>query len=117
MSNAIAAVSYASTIIVTISTVPSVLRLAKRRRGKPANDAKLYEDEDGVATEESTGNFKPRWYYLSTLVLAIVGLATSLALAIFSTVRVYKQNFGLIAFISPRALAIIRIMGREDLYR
>jgi hypothetical protein len=92
MSSSIAAVSYASSIVVAISTIPSILRLAKRRRVKPANDGKLYEDADGAATEESMAKFSTNWYYLSTLALAIIGLATSLALVIYSTVQMHSRS-------------------------
>lgn len=102
MSSSIAAVSYASSIIVAISTVPSVPRLAKWRRVKPANDGKLYEDADGAATEESMAKFKPKWYYLSTLALAIIGLSTSLALAIYSTVRVNSKSIDVSATSLPQ---------------
>lgn len=83
----IADASYGSIVIIAISTIPSIVRLAKRRRVKAANDGKLYEDADGVATEESMARYSTRHLYTITLVLAALGVATSLAHAIYATVE------------------------------
>lgn len=87
MISSIESVSYASIIIIAISTIPSIPRLARRRRVKPANDGKLYEDADGAATEESMARYSTKWFYIASLALGVLGLATSLALAIYVTVE------------------------------
>jgi hypothetical protein len=86
-----ASVSYASIILIAFSTIPSISRLTKRRRVKPANDSNLYEDADGVATEESMARYSTNHFYIITLVLATIGVATSLALAIYTTLQ--RHNF------------------------
>lgn len=87
MEGSIASVSYASIVVIAISTIPSTWRLVKRRRVKPTNDGKLFEDADGVATEESMARYSAKPFYTVALSVAIVGVATSLALAIYSTVK------------------------------
>ena len=81
-------VSYASAVVIALSTIPSIWRLAKRsRRVKVANEPVLYEDEDGVATEESMAQYSVKWQFTSIFILIGAGLASSLGLAIAATVR------------------------------
>ena len=79
--------TYAGHIIVAILTGPPVLRLARsviRPAKKPYEDA-LYQDEDGVATQESMEAYSiKRWLVLAHLGI-VVGLAASFLFALSTT--------------------------------
>ena len=82
-------ISFAVLALISCFTLPSLWRLGKtiRRRPKPANESKLYEDQDGVATEESMSQYSTRWHFTFISVLLFAALATSFALAVFATVQ------------------------------
>lgn len=70
-----------------LSTLPSLARLARAKKSPgPIHLKDVYEDEDGVATEESEDDFSdviPKWtFYLC----AIAGFSTAVASAVLSTI-------------------------------
>ncbi|TVY65766.1 ATP-dependent bile acid permease, partial [Lachnellula suecica] len=78
---------YAVASIVTILTLPSIWRFARNiHRVKDHDPGGLYEDQDGVATEESMGNFSARKQIIVISLGVAVGLAASFAFAVFATV-------------------------------
>lgn len=74
-------------IVVTILTAPSVWRLANSiHRGKVSEHEKIYEDKDGIASEESMAKYSTRRQFLLIAVGVVLGSIASLAYSIFSTV-------------------------------
>lgn len=72
--------------LTAILTVPAAKAILSRfvNKGYRRLPPELYEDEDGVATEESVAAFSDRWQkYLITL-LSVAGFAVSLARALFN---------------------------------
>jgi hypothetical protein len=87
MDGSVASTSYASFILTAIFSVPSISRFAKSPwRVKTANDG-VYEDEDGVATEESMSQYSTKYQFAVSIGVTGIGLAVSFALAVFATVR------------------------------
>ncbi|KAH8588532.1 ABC bile acid transporter [Bisporella sp. PMI_857] len=85
---AVSAVSSVSFVLIALSTIPSVWRLAKHTRHVgAANETALYEDEDGVATEESMARFNTKWHFRGIFAVVGAGLITSLGTAIAVAVR------------------------------
>ena len=88
MDGSIANTSYASFVLTAIFTIPSLLRLAKRLwRVKATNNDGVYEDEDGMATEESMAKYSAKDFFAVIFGVAGIGLAVSFASAVFATVR------------------------------
>lgn len=78
--------------LVFITTIPTLLNLLKRAKSQyKANGYdeihKLYEDKDGVATEESQNQYSATVPKYSTLFGSIIGLATSIAIAVLISVN------------------------------
>jgi hypothetical protein len=73
--------------LVTLFTLPSVWVFAKSiHRPKDIDHAGLYEDRDGIATQESMGKFSARKLIILISAAVAVGVAASFAFAIFVTV-------------------------------
>jgi hypothetical protein len=82
-------------VLVALVSVPAVETIARRLwAAKPSNsqDKELYEDEDGVATEESVQAFSDKFPKLFIAILSIAGFVLSLALAILNTVEFQRKN-------------------------
>lgn len=77
------------TIVIALFTVPSIRALSKANwRVKNPNHADtLYEDEDGTATNESMAQFSNKTQFTIIFIVALAGLAISLADAIFTVVK------------------------------
>ena len=87
-------ISNASLVLIALSTIPSLWRLAKRaRRVKTTNEPALYEDEDGAATEESQALFSTKRQFIAIFALLGLGIATSLGLAVAATVRKDQSSY------------------------
>ena len=88
MDSSVANTSYAFFFLTAVFTIPSVSRLIKRPwRVKSTNNDALYEDEDGVATEESMAKYSTKAHFAVIFGAAGLGLAVAFALAVFATVR------------------------------
>lgn len=79
----------ASFVLVALASLPAIWRLGKApwRVNVPNPPPVLYEDEDGVATEESTARFSQKPPLVTASVAVGLGTAASFALAVFDTVR------------------------------
>lgn len=87
MDSSIANTAYASILFIALSTVPSIRRLTKTlRQVKPPNDTALYEDEDGVATEESMAKYSTKYSFTVIFGATSLGLAIAFGAAIFASV-------------------------------
>jgi hypothetical protein len=82
------------TIVIALWTLPSIRSLSKAQANwrvkNPNLDDKLYEDEDGTATEDSMAQFSNKTQFVIIFVVTLAGLAISIADAIFTAV---KENF------------------------
>lgn len=90
LETSIASASYASIALTAAFTIPPIFRLTKRpflTAVKSTNEDALYEDEDGVATEESMARFSNRRLYTLILAISVLGLATSFTTAVSAAVR------------------------------
>ena len=85
--------SYATAVVVGVLTIPSIVRLFIdlwwRAKSAKHDGLVVYEDKDGIATEESmaefeTSNQKP---LMLVFIIALLGLSVSFAVAVFGTVR------------------------------
>lgn len=83
----LANVAYASFTLVVLFSLPSIWRLAKAPwRVNPPSSPTLYEDEDGVATEESMAHFSTKRQFVVIFFAAPIGIAASFGLAVWATV-------------------------------
>jgi hypothetical protein len=86
MDTPLAKLSYTASAVITILTIPSLFRIAKRSwRVRPTNGS-LYEDKDGAASEESTAGYSTKRHFIFIFGAVATGLAVSFALAVFATV-------------------------------
>lgn len=92
------AIPVASAALVTGTTLFGISAFAKRVRARkqhrdPWRDKELYEDEDGVATEESMRDYKvstqKRTLLISTIAAVAVSVASSVCLL---SMRRYGQS-------------------------
>jgi ABC-type multidrug transport system fused ATPase/permease subunit len=83
-------------VLVALSSTPAVWRIYKRlaRREKGEGEGseepdshQLYEDEDGIATEETERNFSDKIQKSVILISSIAGFLISFALALLATLR------------------------------
>ena len=87
-------VSNTAFVLILLSSIPSLWRLAKRtRRVKATNEPALYEDEDGAATKESQALYSTKRQFTAIFVLVGLGLVTSLGLAIVAIAREHELNY------------------------
>lgn len=68
-------------------TAPATLRILRRSTSAKQDPSVLYEDKDGVATEESTKKFRDVIPRTATLVLGLLGLAVAIAAAVWATLH------------------------------
>lgn len=72
--------------IIGLSTIPGVLAFLSQLRLKTPKD-NFYEDKDGKSTPEAVAAFSNRWPKVILTLLAITGLASSVAISILTTVQ------------------------------
>lgn len=83
-------VAYVLTIFILAYSIPSVWSLVTgswRVIKNPNYGKTLYEDEDGAATIESTKAFSNKTQFIIIFVVAVLGLALSIADFVFLTTR------------------------------
>jgi ABC-type multidrug transport system fused ATPase/permease subunit len=82
-------------ILVAILSIPATSKAVRRlRSGSKAGYQAIpekYEDEDGVASEESEAAYSDFVQRLALILLSIVGILDSLALAVLATARAYLK--------------------------
>lgn len=81
------AVSSVGLALVVIATLPSALAAVSHFRRKDKATAELYEDQDGVATEESMVKYSAKWPKTFLSVFATLGFAFATASAVLATVN------------------------------
>lgn len=78
-----AALGLALTAVLTVPAGKAILgRFVNKGYRRLASE--LYEDEDGVATEESVAAFSDRWQKYLIILLSIAGFALSVARALLN---------------------------------
>lgn len=90
MDDNISAASVAAPALILLLTIPTVWRFSKNpTRGavKVPNDAALYEDKDGIATEESMKAYSTKTPFVFAFLALATGLCLSFASAVYGTVR------------------------------
>lgn len=96
MGMSLADASWASFAALLLFSLPSLWRLCKAPwRAKSSSVAALYEDEDGIATEESMQRLSSKKQFTVLFVAAAVGIVASFGLAVWATIR--KDSFSEIA--------------------
>lgn len=87
-----AVVALVAQILIFLTSIPRFLTVCKRARSKARGDNsdetfKLYEDKDGIATEETQKRYSaavPKYFALSC---SLLGFSASTSIAVFSTVH------------------------------
>lgn len=88
MGISLAGASWASFAALLLFSLPSLWRLCKAPwLVKSPSIAALYEDEDGIATEESMQRFSSKQQFVVVFFAAAVGIAASFGLAVWATVQ------------------------------
>lgn len=87
-----AVVGLTALILVFFTSLPTFLRLFNRatlraRGNAPIEISKLYEDEDGIATEETQKGYTATLPKYLALSCSVLGFSASLGLAVFTTVH------------------------------
>ncbi|KAF7908234.1 uncharacterized protein EAF01_003989 [Botrytis porri] len=84
--------SNAAPILIGLFTIPTAWRFIRNFKSpRVTNHEVLYEDKDGVATEESMAKYSTQRQFMIIFTSLIVGLLTSFGLAVFATV--VKNDF------------------------
>lgn len=79
--------SNAAPILIGLFTIPTAWRFIRNFKSpRVANHEALYEDKDGVATEESMAKYSTKPQFVIIFTSLIVGLLASFGLAVFATV-------------------------------
>ncbi|TGO47858.1 hypothetical protein BOTNAR_0503g00020 [Botryotinia narcissicola] len=79
--------SNAAPILIGLFTIPTAWRFIRNFKSpRVTNHGVLYEDKDGVATEESMAKYSTKRQFVTIFTSLTVGLLASLGLAIFATV-------------------------------
>lgn len=74
----------ASLSVVALLTVPSVIAVVSHFR-EPKSKPALYEDKDGVASEESVAEYTAKYPKILLSLFTVLGFATAACLAVLST--------------------------------
>ncbi|KAI9649273.1 hypothetical protein NHQ30_001843 [Ciborinia camelliae] len=83
--------SYAAPALIGLFTIPTAWRFVRNfKQPRSTNHEALYEDRDGVATEESMANHSTKLQFVIIFTSLIVGLLVSFGLAVFATVEKNK---------------------------
>ena len=79
----------ALTILIALFSLPSIRTLIVRgsRVKNPNHERALYEDEDGIASEDSEAQFSNKPQFIAIFIFALLGLGFSIADAIFTAVQ------------------------------
>ncbi len=84
----------AGLVLVLISTFSSLYLVASTAfKSKQPNSEKIYQDEDGVATEESIAKYSTTRTKIVICVLSLLGLGISIALAVLGTLNLSNDGF------------------------
>ena len=77
------------TILIVLYSLPSIRTLAVGgwRAKNPNHDGLLYEDEDGVASEDSMARFSNTAQFITIFILSLLALGVSIGEAIFTAVH------------------------------
>ncbi|TGO20737.1 hypothetical protein BPAE_0269g00070 [Botrytis paeoniae] len=79
--------SNAAPILIGLFTIPTAWRFIRNFKSpRVTNHEVLYEDKDGVATEESMAKYSTKRQFVIIFTSLIVGLLASFGLAVFATV-------------------------------
>lgn len=78
-------IALAVVAVLVIISASRIIRLSRSDISKNGQSSELYEDEDGVATEESQKAYSVRIQNILATAIAVAGLGVSLAGAIRAT--------------------------------
>lgn len=93
MDSYIIQLSYAAPTLIGLFTIPTAWRFARNFKSpKSTNHEALYEDKDGVATEDSMAKYSTKLQFVMIFTSLIVGLLVSFGSAVFATVE-KKEGF------------------------
>lgn len=83
----VGSVALAIVALLTIRAIESIGRRLLHVKRTQVSQHDLYEDEDGVATEQSVKDYATtlRWFLYGITLLTIAGIATSLSIAVLGT--------------------------------
>jgi len=112
--------------IVSAFSVPSVTHLVKQFRF-PTQKTEGYEDEDGQSSRDAVKNFSTKLPKAAILILSIIGLCTSIAIAVLSTLSPRGKGDGLflenwlvvpawVSQISPQTYLLAAALGIVHLH-
>ena len=78
-------------ILIVLASIPTFVSffqgaISKARVSAPGEASKLYEDEDGIATEETQKEYTAALPKYLALSLSVLGLSISIATAVYTTV-------------------------------
>ncbi|KAI0857488.1 P-loop containing nucleoside triphosphate hydrolase protein [Xylaria cubensis] len=80
--------------VVAAFSIPAIVHLVKQLCNRtPKTDG--YEDKDGQSTEEAIKAFSTKLPKISILVLSVIGLCISIAIAVLSTLSPHRRGDGL----------------------
>ncbi|QSZ34680.1 hypothetical protein DSL72_007534 [Monilinia vaccinii-corymbosi] len=80
--------SYAAPALIALFTIPTAWRFVKNfKKPRSTHHEVLYEDKDGVATEESMAQYSTKLQFVIIFTSLVVGLLVSFGLAVFATVE------------------------------
>jgi hypothetical protein len=72
--------------LILLLTLPSIFAIASHFRNKNSKP-EIYQDEDGVATEESMSEYSTKIAKIILSILTVAGLLTSIPPAVFGTLN------------------------------
>jgi hypothetical protein len=83
----VASVGLAIVALLTIRAIESIRRRLLHVRRTQISQHDLYEDQDGVATEQSVKDYTStlRWLLYGTTLLTVTGIGISLSIAVLGT--------------------------------
>lgn len=77
--------------IIGLSTIPGILAFLRQSIHKKPKD-NFYEDRDGKSTPEAIAAFSNRWPKVIVAFFATLGLASSLAISVLTTLEVADRR-------------------------
>ncbi|KAI0392247.1 P-loop containing nucleoside triphosphate hydrolase protein [Xylariaceae sp. FL0594] len=80
--------------VVSVFSLLSVIHLVRQTRS-PTQKTEGYEDQDGISSEEAVKNFSTKLPKAAIVILSIIGLCTSIVLAVLSTISPRGKDHGL----------------------
>lgn len=103
--------------IIAFSTVPSILQLGRKASsGKKIQEA-LYEDKDGVATDESETDYSAKWPLIVASIAAGLGVACSIAFSVLATLNNVKANVSGVTFAKDWAASFAWVSGKSSILK